>query len=194
MLVVIVIMGILVAVTIPAVTSLMKSGGLNAATREVSNSLSLARQYAITKRTTTRVIFPYYNTGASGTNLAPWYQSYSVIDMGPPISYLSKWELLPNGAVFMGNNPLSSSSSSIDGLQSGSLPFPSTNLPVTLATLAYIEFKPTGAAGQAGTLTITEGFMNAGTPTFTSISGGAVVNVTTVSVDNLVGRIAVNRP
>ena len=111
--------------------------------------------------------------------------------MGPPISYLSKWELLPNGAVFMGNNPLSSSSS-IDGLQSGSLPFPSNNAPV--ASLGYIEFKPTGAAGQSGTLTITEGFMNAGTPTFTSISGGAVVNVTTVSVDNLVGRIAVNRP
>src|SRR6266571_2424443 len=82
MLTVLVIIGIIIAIAVPAFTNLMKSGGLNAGAREVSNTLALARQYAITKRTNIRVVFPYDGTtGTIGTNLAPWYQSYAVVEI-----------------------------------------------------------------------------------------------------------------
>lgn len=185
MVTVLVIIGIIMGIGIPSVTSLMKSGALSAATRQVSNTLSQARQYAITQRVKTRVVFPKTST-TGDTNLAPWYQSYAVVALGATTNYLSKWEILPVGAVFMGNNPLCASAR-LEDLQDNFNCAPLTNL-------AYIEFTPTGAASQAGTFTITEGFMNVGTPTFTSRSGGLVVNVTTVTVDNVVGRIRVTRP
>ncbi len=66
MLTVIVIIVIVLSIGVPAFTSLMKSGGLSGASREIANSLGLARQYAITHRTVTRVVFPY-----SGTVVTP---------------------------------------------------------------------------------------------------------------------------
>src|SRR5665811_1203696 len=104
MLTVIVIIAIIMGIGIPAFTNLMKSGGLSGASREVANSLGLARQYAITHRTVTRVVFPYNGTtGTTGTNFCPWYQSYAVIDVGSG-NYISKWEHLPLGTVFMDNS------------------------------------------------------------------------------------------
>jgi len=211
MLVVLAIIGILLGLGIPAVTTLMRSGGLGAASREVSNSLSLARQFAITQRTNVRVVFPYAATGITdtigGTNLAPLYLSYSVaasnvnaglgdIAAGKVWIYKSKWELLPLGAVFMSSNPSPSTvnAPALDNLGTASMPFPYTNS--AFATLAYIEFNPTGAASQSGTFTITEGVMNGGTvtPTSKNISGTTLANVVTVSVDNIVGHIKVSRP
>src|ERR1017187_9967383 len=79
MLTVIVIIAIVLGIGVPAFLNLMKSGGLSGASREVANSLGLARQYAITHRTVTRVVFPYSLTTGAGTNLAPLYQSYAVL-------------------------------------------------------------------------------------------------------------------
>src|SRR5437867_3757142 len=62
LLTVIVIVGIILAVGIPAFTNLMKSSGLTTATRQVANTMTLARQYAITKRTKVYVVFPYRDT------------------------------------------------------------------------------------------------------------------------------------
>src|SRR5271169_221064 len=95
MLTVIVIIVIILSIGIPAFTNLMKSGGLSGASREVANSLGLARQYAITHRTVTRVVFSYSGTTTIDTNRAPWYQSYAVYAVGGPTpGYISKWEHL----------------------------------------------------------------------------------------------------
>src|SRR6266446_6683306 len=77
MLTVIVIIGIVVAMTIPAVTNLMKSGGVTAASREVGNTLGLARQLAITQRTYARVVFPYSQSGNAQQDM--WYRTYAVM-------------------------------------------------------------------------------------------------------------------
>ena len=206
MLVVIVIVGIMLALALPAVNNLMKSGGVSAASRHVSNTLNLARQYAITHRTKTRVVFPYSGTfGASGTDLAPVYQSYAVYAVGAtPPAYVSKWEHLPLGTVFMNkNNPnlsVINPPPPLDNLGTATFPFPNTNSTSVLATLAYIEFTPTGAANNSGSgsFTITEGIMNGAvlTPTSKTISNGNTVlaNATYISVDNVIGRIQVSRP
>jgi prepilin-type N-terminal cleavage/methylation domain-containing protein len=218
MLVVIVIIGVLVGLAIPAVTNLMKSGGVTAALREVSNTLNLARQYAITHRTYTRVVFPYSSTG-SGNHPEMWYCSYAVMTnsnntVANGWAYLSKWEYLPPGAVFLNSIPPAGTLGALDDPNSlnwqSNLPFPDTH-PGDVGQLAYIEFGPTGAAtaatsgaGGVSTLALTEGFTTVSgapatatatpTPTTTKNSSGTWVNLVTFKVDSLIGRIAVIRP
>ena len=212
MLTVIVIIGIVLAMGIPAITNLMKSGGLGAASRGVSSTLNLARQYAITHRTRTRVVFPFSGTtGSSRTNQAPCYQSYAVVAFGSTTNYLTKWEFLPLGTVFMNDNPILGTvpRPSLDSLSAAFLPFPTNwnSAPLTsanAATLAYIEFNATGAAtqplgGAINSFTITEGLVNSGTivvPTSKTVSNGLTIlaNATYFSVDAIVGRIQMTRP
>jgi prepilin-type N-terminal cleavage/methylation domain-containing protein len=186
LLVVMTIMGIMVGIGIPAVTNLMKSGGLNAATRQVSNTLDQARQYAITQRVRTRVVFPFDGTITIWTNQAPAYLSYCVMTNNPSTGiwgYLSKWEFLPVGVVFLRSGGIGS----LNGLSMlpASVPFPNAILGPD--QLKYIEFTPTGAALRNDTLVIQEGYMNGSLPNPTG------VNATTATVDNVVGRIRVTR-
>jgi prepilin-type N-terminal cleavage/methylation domain-containing protein len=199
MLTVIAIIGVILAVGIPAFTNMMKSGGLSAASRQIASTLTLARQYAITKRTNVRVVFPYSGTTGGGINLAPPYQSYTAIAInGTTTNYISKWEHLPLGTVFMDINAGVGSPPCLNDLGTANLPFPTnTNAalgPGNSAILAFIEFRPTGAASNPGTFTITEGFVSGTTVTPTSRNGITLANVVTVSVDNVVGRIQVRRP
>ena len=204
MLVVVVVVAIMAAIAIPAVTNLIKSGGVNSATREVANTLGLARQLAVTQRIYARVVFPYSSTG---NRPDMWYLSYAVITnrnntVTSGWGYASKWEYLPVGAVFLNNNPsgvtpLPSGGGSLDDpnslkVQSG-LPFPDTS---HNGQLAYIEFGPTGVASISSALAITEGFMNGSVPqpTTSKTSSNTLANLTTINVDSLVGRIQVTRP
>ena len=186
MLTVLAIIGIMLGIGIPAVTSLMKSGGLGAATRHVSSTLSQARQYAITQRVNTRVVFPYDGTITPGTSQAPAYLSYSVMTNNPSTGswgYLSKWEFLPVGVVFLQGGGIGTLNSL--SMSPASVPFP--NAILGPAQLKYIEFTPTGAAAQNDTIVIREGYMNGLTPTPTG------ANAATATVDNVVGRIRVTR-
>jgi prepilin-type N-terminal cleavage/methylation domain-containing protein len=221
MLTVMVIVAILIGLTIPAVTSLMSSGGVSAASREVANTLGLARQVAITQRTYARVVFPY-----DSTKIRPdmWCRTYAVMtnrdnsaSAATTWAYATKWEYLPLGAVFIDNNvlvtgaaPLPPQGGALNDTSSlnpgtiGTMPFPTAG--ASGAQLAYIEFGPTGVAtalpaGSAipSTLAITEGFTttNSSTamlqPTAPKTNTTYLANLTTISVDPLVGRIQVTR-
>lgn len=193
---------ILIGLAIPAVERLMSSGGVSAASREVANTLGLARQFAITQRVYARVVFPY-NATTSQPDMQ--YRAYAVITnrnntVTTGWAYMTKWEYLPLGAVFLQTvpggglgalNDLNSiSQGSIQGVFSG--------------PLAYIEFGPTGAAtalstGSGSALAITEGFTTVAsgiatpTPTATKTTTNTLANLTLISVDPLVGRIQVTR-
>jgi len=177
LLAVLVIMAILMTAGILSVPGLLKSTGLSTGLRQVSNTLNLARQYAVTHRATTRVVFPYSGTtGSTGTNLAPWYLSYSVMARTGTSAYvyISKWERLPAGVVL-----------NVDSLSVDSLPFPTNSAPP--CSLVYIQFGPTGES-PGGTFAMGDGFVTvANTPTFTS------ANVGTISV-NRIGRVRIERP
>jgi prepilin-type N-terminal cleavage/methylation domain-containing protein len=199
MLVVIVIIAIVVGLAIPAVTNLMKSGGLSGASRQVTNTLNLARQYAITHRVNTCVVFPYYNptthTGTAlppGNSQAPNYLSYAVVTNNPNLGpnswgYVGKWETLPPGVVFLTNTYVGA----LDSLPNQTMPFPtnSSGASPSTAPLAYIEFTPTGAASQTATLTYQEGFVSgSGNPQVTSVNFAQNV------VDSVIGRVQLYRP
>jgi prepilin-type N-terminal cleavage/methylation domain-containing protein len=191
MLTVLVIVGIMVTLALPAVTNLMKSGGVSAAARHVSNTLNLARQYAITHRTKTRVVFPYGATAGPGINQATPYLTYAVVAKDSTAvhgwTYVGKWEFLPLGVVFLKTGAGAASDVLPATLQTDlNMPFPSTVSPIT--SLAFIEFGATGAASQTYTLTYREGFIDGlGNPQVTS------ANAAQNTVDNIVGRIQVTR-
>jgi len=216
MLTVLVIVGILIGLAIPAVTSLMSSGGVSAAAREVANTLSLARQVAITQRTYARVVFPYWQTG---TRPDMWYHTYAVMtnrsnsaSATTSWAYLTKWEYLPLGAVFLDTTHLPGPPASspgalgdnVNSLNDQLMSFPIPNNLGNQGTLAYIEFGPTGAgtavppnSTASSTLAITEGFTTANsgavTPTASRTSTNTLANLTLISVDSMVGRVQVAR-
>ncbi|MGA2222503.1 MAG: prepilin-type N-terminal cleavage/methylation domain-containing protein [Verrucomicrobiia bacterium] len=215
---VLVILAILLSIALPTVTNLAKANAVSSAARQVSNTLNLARQYAITHRTYARVVFPYSGTG-SQPNM--WYCTYAVMTnsvTSNPLGWIpvTKWEYLPTGAVFLNNatgitpgnlGALNDNAHSLN--QQVGLPFAIPGNGGNVGTFAYIEFGPTGAAtpvsippgsGTVGsTLAITEGFITSGStatpvPTTTKTSGGTLANLTTISVDTIVGHIQVIHP
>jgi prepilin-type N-terminal cleavage/methylation domain-containing protein len=209
MLVVLVIVGIMVILAIPAVTKLMNSGGVSSGSREVANTLGLARQLAVTRRIYARVVFPYNNVTLTRPDM--WYLAYAVmtnhantVAAAAGWTYASKWEFLPVGAVFLTAAKANPSLGGLDdpsSLAQQSLPFPNSG--GSLVQLAYIEFGPTGVAtpfpgGTSSTLAITEGFVSgsppAPIPTTAKTSINTLANLATITADSLVGRIQVNRP
>lgn len=206
LLAVIAIMGIILTAGVLSLHGLMKSAALSTGTRQVANTLNLARQYAITHRTYTRVVFPCARSwnsmnpaSAATNNLAPWYLSYSVMartnaNLDPVFAteqyiYISKWEQLPVGTVF---------STGLDTLPWATtppnylLPFPTNVISrnfLNTATLSYVQFDPTGAAsGGDRSFTIWEGYITNGIPAFTTAA-----NVGTISVDGIIGRVRLAR-
>lgn len=80
------IVGILIAFSVPAITNLSRSTALPGALRQVYNEASLARQYAITHRVQTELMVNSTFTAVTVTNLTT----------GGP---LDKWNYLPMGTI-----------------------------------------------------------------------------------------------
>ena len=216
LLTVIAIMGLIVAIAIPSVERLMKSGGLSAASREVSNTLGLARQYAITHRTKTRVVFAHPLTiGSIDPSTYLNYVAYTVVVSDTtntalffPWDYIGKWDFLPTGTIFLNQTPggtfgggydLDNGNSILNqdpvGGPSFALPFPNPALGNFVAC-AYIEFGPTGADtrsdGNPDQITLTEGFIQP--PSANSLPFRTSANYVNISVDSIVGRVKISRP
>jgi type IV fimbrial biogenesis protein FimT len=189
---VILILGVLIAVGMPAMRRITQATGLQGASRQVSSTLSLARQLAITQRTNVRVVFPNSATvSANPVASNNTYTAYSVMasnqGTGATWYYVGKWEFLPVGSVFLSGSGAAGSLDNSSSLLQATMPYPYSNS--TAATMAYIEFRPSGAASSSSTLHIREGFVAQGGTLSTPTSTGAVV----IAVDNLVGRVGVTR-
>jgi len=88
LLTVLVIAGILIAFSIPAITSLSRSTALPGALRQIYNEASLARQYAITHRVQTELRI---------TNSLDAVSIFT--NVGPNEAQLDKWNYLPVGTI-----------------------------------------------------------------------------------------------
>ncbi|MCX7887132.1 MAG: prepilin-type N-terminal cleavage/methylation domain-containing protein [Verrucomicrobiae bacterium] len=181
---VVLIMGILLAIGIPMLTA-FRASAVSAGARSVGNALHLARQYAVTHRTRTRVIFSLQTIGQEKA-----FNTFSVAAM--PTNTVStwkvvgRWESLPLGAAF------GDSTAPHGSLES--LPTHSGNYGMGTRRYAYIEFLPTGAAnppfGNWGTISVYEGTV---TPDgmVRYAPGG---NRADVIYDRLLGRVRIQRP
>ena len=99
-LVVLVIVVILAGVTVPAIVGMGRGSALQGAISNVRSTLSLARQWAITNRKHTYVVFPDVNPSSTE---AYAYRAYAVYEYDPVTQvgqYVSDWKFLPKGMVF----------------------------------------------------------------------------------------------
>ena len=193
---VVLLIGILLALGLPALSS-FRATAVSSGSRAVYNTLNLARQYAINRHTNTRVVF-YYDGTTQDLNLSKQYGTYTVIARTNMITdpecwcQVGNWESLPLGALFGNSSVTNGSLNDASSLNSTDMDFG-----FGTRTVAYIEFKPTGAAtsptgggSNAGTLSIYEGTRRSdGTPAY-------VLNSNRVDIvyKALVGRIQILRP
>ena len=83
-----VIVGILIAFSLPAITNLSRSAALPGALRQVYNEASLARQYAIAHRVQTEL------------RITNSFDAVSIFtNVGPNEAQLDKWNYLPAGTI-----------------------------------------------------------------------------------------------
>jgi competence protein ComGC len=188
MLAVLLLVGLMLTLTIPAVTKLLKSGGVTGGARAVANTLSLARQYAISHRVNTLVIFP--TSGNLMTNY--YYVSFAVVARNANNTAwvpLGRVETLPTGVVFP-----PTITTTLPLTNSILTPFNNT----TIDNVPYILFRPTGLpvvydptspTTTTGRVSVCEGFIDptAFLPQLTSNNRADIV------FDSLVGRIRINR-
>jgi len=196
---VVLVMGLLMAIGVPALLS-FRASAVSSGSRAVANTLSLARQYAITQRCKTRVVF-YCSLTTQDTVQEKRYNTYAVVAAYPTniVRWIKvgNWESLSLGAVF-GDN--SAPQGALDSLRSELMPlitaFDANGMPNKAAnrTFAYVEFAPTGAAnpptGNVGTISVYEGMKD---NTTGKINYAPNKNRTDIVYYGLVGRIRILR-
>ncbi len=109
MMLVIVIVGVLLAITLPLLQKLTLGSGANAGITMMASELRLARRYALTKRKRIAVILPGPNaTSANVTNRYGCIRLAYVNEKNPPNLYQfdswledSQWSFMPNGISIM---------------------------------------------------------------------------------------------
>lgn len=143
-LVVLVIVVILAGVTVPAIVGMGRGSALQGAISNVRSTISLARQWAITNRKHTYVVFPDVTLIARTSGEVYAYRAYAVYEYDPITQvgqYVSDWKFLPKGMVFdddagRGQNVYGTDRKSVAYPENGS----------ANEFLNVIGFKPTGSA------------------------------------------------
>ena len=169
LLVVIGIIGLMLALVLPAFTGLGRSAGMNSAVMQVRTTLALARQWAITTRQSTYVVFADGATvAANASERDKAYRAFAVWGTGQT-NYIKEWVTLAPGVVITsdasgfpgtgghGDNVLLPS-----GTNPRSIPFPkSTN---ANAQVRVVAFKSDGgldtSINSAAEVYMTEGIVD----------------------------------
>jgi prepilin-type N-terminal cleavage/methylation domain-containing protein len=192
LLLVMLILALVAAFTIPALTGLTRAGDLNSASRLVTNLLTVARSEAINRRVLIR--FEIATAWPPDTNAA--YRKITLVQHDATAgtdTQLTAWETLPSGVTFQPQDPSPGNGSyffSLSQTQTPSLKVGTQNV-----ATSYIEFLPTGALNVTPSnspvrLRLVPGFLaSAGTVKLTSAT-----NWFETSVDGIVGRIKTSRP
>lgn len=98
LLVVIAVMAVLLAVSIPAFQGFGRGSRANTALFQLNTTLGLARQMAITTRQNVHIMFPDAAVSYNQTNIQYAYSAYAVYSQRD--GYVGSWRKLPAGIVF----------------------------------------------------------------------------------------------
>ena len=188
LLVVIGIIGLMLAIVIPAFNGISRGSNVQVAVNQLKTTLGLARQWAITHRQTTYVVFPSETIkenpyAGNPVEVTKAYRSYNFFTFEE--GYLAEWQRLPEGVMFVKNAASSLadsakikdtknifSSDTNPGNKNYLLPFPRANS--SAVTIPVVTFKADGSSnlGNETELYITEGIVNVNT------NSGAVSSIT----------------
>ncbi len=203
---------VLLALAVPAATTITKSSNLNNAGRLITNLLTVARSEAINQRTIVRVEIATDWPPDAAYRFRKATITKAVLDTASNsyrFQQITGWETLPDGITFEINDPAGSSPSdgskyfraSDDSLQN-------TNTSLTIGTdtvpTRFVAFTPTGGLSIPSALVIpirarlVEGFPTgpeAISYTHRGNQGGAgPLNWFDLRIHPLVGRIEIGRP
>ena len=160
LLVVIAIMALVIAVALPAFQGLGTGASLKASVTQLRVTLSLARQWAITHREQTCVVF-VDGTLVQWRNLHKAYKAYAVFaitdDSVSPVQgyYVNDWTFLPSGVVFDPTNRPAENVFSLSTAIINNLPFMDAT---TVEDLNAVVFKPDGSARPQCEIFLREGW------------------------------------
>ncbi|MGD9873071.1 MAG: Tfp pilus assembly protein FimT/FimU [Kiritimatiellia bacterium] len=113
LLVVVAIMAVIMGITIPAFTTMGKGSGMRGAISQLRSTISLSRQWAVTHRAKTYVLFPYV-TGSTDLNTKDYVEkackAYAVFavtnvqgivgdDLSAAGEFITDWKFLPSDIV-----------------------------------------------------------------------------------------------
>jgi prepilin-type N-terminal cleavage/methylation domain-containing protein len=166
LLVVVGLMGLILAVTLASFQNSSGGAKINSSVMQLKSALTLARQYAVSRRTRVYVVFPTPSCTfpLAGDSDQMAYQSYNIY--APSIGYMHEWGQLPNGVVF---NP------SITGVSGASVNVFSDTSDVTANVTAKdpsstampcVRFKPNGSLDSSNQnigIFLSEGICRGGT-------------------------------
>lgn len=149
LLVVVGIIGVLLGLLVPAFQNMGRGAGMRSAIMQVRASVALARQWAITHREKTYVVFPCdKNTYPSSSDYNLYHRSFAVF--GEKSGYIKEWTYFPAGVVLDGTN-YSSGAFNIASVTNGTqfkVPFPNTTS--STQDMRCVSFTPDGRLNQAG--------------------------------------------
>ena len=183
LLVVIAIIGILFAIALPAFNRLSGPSKLDAAANSVHSAAKLARQFAITQKQPTYLVF---HDVQSDPALA--YQAYAIFSIdihNPPVTqndgyFVQEWERLPAGVIF---DPDSDPAENVFDVNptswKGGLD-DYNELLIKGTTYVVLGFKPNGKAASASDqIYLAEGTVAGGQPTVYTPGPGKRIHFTT---------------
>ena len=196
LLVVMAMIGIILALTVPAIIGLSSGSNLSNGGRTLANLLTVARSEAINRRALIRFEVA---TNWPGDFSAAYRKITLVqhdISTGTD-TQLTKWETLPTGVIFQPQDPSAGATSggyffSLSPPQKSTLKLAGGDV-----STCYIEFLPTGALNVTPTnspvrIRVVPGFLPSAAATSVTLTSS--LNWYDASIDGLVGRIALTRP
>lgn len=167
LLAVLVIAGLLMAFAIPAVTGIGKGTSMQASISNLRSTISLARQWAITKRKTVYIVLPDQSAANFSTEAeaAMACRGYAVFEVSNPATgdgqYITEWKSLPAGIVFdtaPPNPPLDRVATVFQPAYRKLVAFPTATSPKkTLHTLTITPSGTVGGGIDTGRLYLREG-------------------------------------
>jgi prepilin-type N-terminal cleavage/methylation domain-containing protein len=175
LLVVIGLIAMVMALALPFLTGLRGSSATRAAVTALKSNLALARQWAITHRVQTYVVFPAdsadtdYSAAPSQVDKA--YRAYAVFTREPGDRYvaLTDWHYLPEGTIFLRDlvpSGMRNIYADVPGGTRGDNRFMIGGFPVPGVTqeMCSVSFKANGQLNQTGGtrvgIYVCEGFVN----------------------------------
>ena len=177
MMAVLILVGMILAIAVPSFLAMGRGTKFDAAITQLRATLNQSRQWAITKRQKTYVVFPHDGVSFAGVedyNDTP-LRAYSVFTEED--GYINEWAYLPVGIMFArddnDHDAVSDTKSIFARAENNKTPpdfyFPtSTN---KTWKMSYIGFDPDGSTvhnAQDMEIYLTEGFLDGGSPTFPS--------------------------
>lgn len=161
LMVVVGLMGLLLAFAIPAFQGIGRTGHLNAAVHELRSTLSLARQWAITQREITYVVFPDDQNNFTADTVDKAFRSYAAFG---GTNYITDWRFLPQNVVF--DPEFRPRDLVAKNLWHGDTPGTVANIPFPLESSApqemvVVGYRPRGTTtfGSGKEVVLTEGFL-----------------------------------